>query len=225
MMDSGQYVWPILELEDNNGTLGLRRYSGCAFFVGDENILVTCRHVIEDNSLPYVQDPNGHSHRILNPLYHQVLDLAVAHVPGINPGRLSPLTCRLTLGADLSAFAYLDHNMDGQFAILPTIAKGYITELPRTVDECDRGCGKYAVSFPSLSGFSGAPLTMFDQPYFAGILFGNHQIDITVFSNEEINDDGKVWKERLVRVIDQGQMIGYGDIMKLIEQYQVKFRD
>jgi hypothetical protein len=220
MMDSGQYVLPVLELELKNTVLVLKKYSGCCFFVGNDHLLVTCRHVLEDNHLPHVQDSNGKSHKILDVWHHPQLDLAVARAPGIGAISMNPLTCRLTLGGDLSAFAYLNHNMDGKFAILPTIAKGYITELPFSVDQCAKGLGKYALSFPSLAGFSGAPVTVFDSIYFAGMLFGNHQSEITVFSNNEVNDDGSIWQERLVRVVDQGTMIGYGEIMKAIDLYR-----
>ncbi len=220
MIDGGQYVWPVLELETKGQSPTVKRYCGCSFFISEERLLVTCRHVLEDNASPYVQDRNGFSHRIFDISCHATLDLAVARVQGIEPGILTPLTCRLTLGGDLCAFAYLDDHMEGTAALLPTIAKGYITTTPRTNQQCEGGFGKYAVSFPSLAGFSGAPVTMFDQPYFAGMLFGNLESEITVFSNSEVNDDGSVWREQLVRVIDQGQMIGYGEITRFVEACQ-----
>jgi hypothetical protein len=221
-MDSSLYVWPVLELESKGDTLVVRKYRGCCFFVGDEPLLVSCRHVLEDNALPFAQGPNGTSHRISDIWYHSQLDLAIARLPGIRAHQLNPLTCRLPLGADVSAYAYLNESLDGKPAILPTIAKGYIAKTPPILEQSDNGLSVYAVSFPALAGFSGAPVTVFNDVFFAGMLFGNHQSDITVFSNNEVNDDGSIWKERLVRVVDQGQMIGYGEIMRSIFAYRAE---
>lgn len=211
--DVSKMIWPIL---DNLGD-GNLEYLGCCFFVGNPPKLVTCRHILEGAIRATAQSPSDKNFLIENIKFHHKLDLAIADVRSSEMQIFEPLSCPLTMGGELVANAYLKTMIKDEKSILPHFSKGYITSTPLG-SFLNQGRGVYNLSFPSLAGYSGAPVFVFNTTYFAGMLIGNHESSVTVFSHSEVDDDGKKWEEKTVRVIDEGIFIGYNDIMDFITQ-------
>ncbi|NLI26153.1 MAG: trypsin-like peptidase domain-containing protein [Acetobacter sp.] len=212
-IDQSRVVWPIIDFSDPTKL----NYLGACFFVGSPPTLVTCRHILEGISDARVQSPNYTNIPIKNVKFHSSLDLAIANIDSNEMEVLQPLSCPLTLGGELSANSYFKDILDGNPVILPHLSKGYIASTPVN-SYSNPGFGLYHLSFPSLAGYSGAPVCIFNTRHFAGILIGNKETSVTVFSHSEVDDDGKKWAEKTVRIIDEGLFIGYADIMKFIQE-------
>ena len=215
MRDNSEYVMPVFARGE--GADGRWRFVGTSFFVQSPRTLVSCRHVLESSTKG--QDLYVHHfmttswHRISDVWLHPRADIAVASVHDFGAKVMTPFSGPLSLGGDVSAFAYMEDSVDGTFALLPSVAKGYIVNQPAGLDRLTAGLGTYTLSFPSLPGFSGSPVEIFDTSHFVGMLFNNKQTEVTVSSYEERQDGGSTWKERVVRLQEYGVMVGYGEIL------------
>jgi hypothetical protein len=199
-----------------------RRFVGSCFFVQSPSTVVSCRHVLEpskEGQELYVHHfKTGLWHRISDVWLHPKADIAIGTVENFGAKTMTPFTGSLTLGGDVAAFSYLgDAVSDGSFALMPSVAKGHIISQPPGLVNLMAGLGVYTLSFPSLPGFSGAPVEIFGSDHFVGMLFNNKQTEVTVFSHEEVRDGGLVWKERLARVHEYGLMVGHGEILAALK--------
>jgi hypothetical protein len=223
MKDSSEYIMPVFAVSGVDGAGHTqRRFVGSCFLVESPNTVVTCRHVLEplmDGYDFYVHHFKTVSwHKVSDIWFHPKADIAVASVPNFGAKVMVPFAGSLTLGGDVAVFAYQgDATDDGSFALLPSVSKGHIVSQPVGLVNLMAGFGIYMLSFPSLPGFSGAPVEVFGSDHFVGMLFNNKQTEVTVFSHEEVQNGGLVWKERVARVQEYGLMIGYGEVLAALK--------
>jgi hypothetical protein len=81
--------------------------------------------------------------------------------------------------------------------------KGYVTRVGPNDFALPTGHTILEVSFPSLPGFSGAPLFT-DTNHLLGMLYGNLESAIEVFSTKEVSDAGEQYRETVHRVLELG---------------------
>jgi len=190
MRDSSEYVVPIFAFGTGEDGAETRRFIGSGFFVRSPETIISCRHVLEKPSAQEISFRTYHFksnswHEISDIWLHPKMDIAIGTTKEFGAKVWRPFTGTLTLGGDVSVFSYLEDDLGGRVAILPSTSKGYIVNQPVGLNAMV-GMGVYTLSFPSLPGFSGSPVEVFDSSCFVGMLFNNRQTDITVFSFEEV---------------------------------------
>jgi Trypsin-like peptidase domain len=111
------------------------------------------------------------------------------------------------LGEDVYSVGYLgDHNRDGRPRLDPHHFRGsLVSPLPDGPRSRDRGHPSWKLSFPVLSGMSGSPLlTCHNGIKLIGICYSNEEGHILAHSISETEDDGRVLREEIHRIVEYG---------------------
>ena len=72
------------------------------------------------------------------------------------------------------------------------------------------------LSFPALTGFSGAPVFWGDKSVLIGMLYGNRETQLEVFSQSQVEKTLKTVKEKIFRTMEFGLMHTIDDIKSFL---------
>jgi len=187
------------------------RYIGVSFHFNDMGNIATCSHIVQslqaNESLVGVE-MYGEClcYKVEDIRCHKKYDFAVGRVGRTN---YRPVAIHgkkdIYIGANLMAYGFTSNQVqNSKEEIHPRLFKGHVVRthhepiLPVSKSTCE-------ISFPSLKGFSGAPL-LFDkeEASVAGMLFSNFESSITLHQLTEIDDKGNKFAEVAHRVVELG---------------------
>lgn len=214
--DTRSFVLPLY-----GGDSGDDAFLGCSFFVNRQGWLATCSHNLQGgNSFCGRLMSTGEIYNLEEVRHHPKADFAVARVPTSSNGCLGRFQDRTRLGQELWATGYFKeaHTL----ALQQRTLRGYITRLLDDKPTWLRtGASALELSFPSVSGFSGAPVISHDM--IIGMLFNNTESEVTVYKHEEVESDGRIQRERVARVQEFGLAHSISDLVVWAEELGVRF--
>ncbi len=189
-----------------------KRLMGCAFPVGDNGTLATCRHCtdsIEQDEILVVQHPTETiCHRVESTSPHPRLDISFITISAKTPLWPSPILQELLLTVPVFAYGFYDHTIEqGELIAIPQAYSGTITATPRRSDSTLATLLPfYQVSFPTFPGFSGSPLyaEVSGSYALAGMLFGNRSSKVVERQLDEYDDGKTRIIEKSVRIWECG---------------------
>lgn len=208
MINGKEFLLPLgvaKRIED--GRYLVDEFNGSSFFVNGQGWVATCKHNLPDLSddrhytCHYLVDESIHE---LNDIRrHPRMDLAVGRVE-LSGGYLTPHLDRLLLGIDVCAMGFVKRGIhEGKLKVDIRFLKGYVTRVGPNDFGLPTGPTLLEVSFPSLPGFSGAPL-LTDTNQLLGMLYGNLESTIEVYSTKEVADADGEFRESIYRVVELG---------------------
>jgi hypothetical protein len=208
----------------------LHRYAGVAVYIGSYGLVATCAHIVEslDNEeILMAKDFNlDQFFEVQNIVCHPSMDFAVGQINVKDNSYLCPVNERLTpiiMGTDVSSFGHVNIGKKGiDISLKYRFFKGYISFLGDKPDSSKRSKSLCEVSFPSLAGFSGAPVFLKGSDRLVGMLYGNNESNIEVFSFSEIADDNKKYSEKVFRTIEFGLVHTISDIISYLDDLDIK---
>lgn len=223
----GQYVVPLAAAKMiNEYQFTLERFVGSAFFITGDGVIATCSHIIDDllnnEFLVYRNMATGEICKLEDINCHPKFDFAIARTNITESKFIQPCEKNVYLGLDVLTFGYTSiGKLPNELKISTRMLKGYISrisidnELPKTKETIE-------LSFPSLSGFSGAPVWVWNTNNFAGMLFGNLESSIETFSFEERSESNSIiTKEKIYRIMEFGLMHSMSTIKECIEYFGI----
>lgn len=198
-----------------NRTPEITGFLGSATVVG--NKVCTCAHVIE--SVDFTKEvilTKWNPHRDQDPLVefagaavHPRYDFAVLlseQCPPFDPIPLDETI--LDMGLQVYAMGFHDDGIcmtaEGRkmFQVAP---RAFFGNVVRVLDEPNnKSLSLCELSFPTLSGFSGAPVFSPGLNTIVGMIYGNIQQKILVHENYEMRDGQKVFSETVNRIMELG---------------------
>lgn len=205
------------------------RHIGTAFHIGGGGMIATCSHIIKSkNDNEQLFALTATDQRTLAPLeeiiFHPKYDFAVAKIdcpplqfPTIYSGE------RLYVGDDVLAFSYFNAgspppgyapNFQGR------LFKGHISSLFHQERE-GVSPSTCEISFPSIAGFSGAPL-LHGRDCILGMLYGNSESTIELYRYEEVTDEITRRAESIHRLVEFGLVHSAMDIRRFLKEMGVK---
>ncbi len=102
------------------------------------------------------------------------------------------------------------------------VMKGHVSRVD-TNNQLHRSTEVIETSFPSLSGFSGSPIFCEHTLDLVGMLFGNVESSIEVFSFKDFSEDGKeIIKESVNRIVELGLAHTTDAIVNYLKEYKSK---
>ncbi|ENN2394016.1 serine protease [Vibrio sp. VGrn 2] len=224
-MNYGDYQIPLLiakqTIQGGNIHLQIDRYAGVAFFVGNEGLIATCRHIVQMVQEGEVLVGKSLNTGVIEPIYnirvHADYDFALGAFMGQPDYRIFPMDGEDCLpGHDVRAFGFNNIGKIGaDVRVNARMLKGYIVSKHETSDHPEAKTTT-EVSFPSLKGFSGSPLVSTETGKLAGMMFSNHESSIEVHSFMDVEDNGDTFKESIYRVIELGLAHSISDINQFI---------
>ena len=215
---------------DGNNKVVAWRHLGTGFHIGCSGTIATCRHIVQScGEGEVLLALEGSIKKAFFPLYdiqsHPKYDFAIAKIdrpdtvefPLIYSGE------NLYVGDDLLAFSYF--GIGGGGALQPPdlqgrLFKGHIVsihqrEIPGvSPTTCE-------LSFPSISGFSGAPL-LHEKDCILGMLHGNLESSIEVYRYEEVVSPSIKNAESIHRVLELGLAHTAMDIRRFLNDLGVE---
>lgn len=188
------------------------RHIGTGFHIGSNGTIATCSHIIgsrKENEVLLALEASEQN--LVFPLYdikcHPSYDFAIAKIENPNPIQFPTIYSGETLyvGDDVLAFSYFGVGGGGPGSV-PNLQgrlfKGHIVSIhPREIHQVSPTTCE--LSFPSISGFSGAPL-LHERDCILGMLHGNLESSIEVYKYEEVVAPSSKHAESIHRVIELG---------------------
>lgn len=190
------------------------RYVGSSFHINDEGLIGTCAHIIDDvldDEILVAVDASSQN----NDMYpvneitkHPSFDFAIGVVKRPKYDVIPIFGEQiLHMGTEVFAYSFMpDSIIDGKWHINQRVFKGYVVGSHDNNPNSSIGARSTCeLSFPSLKGFSGTPI-FFDkkETCIAGMLFSNKTSSIVSHEYSEVAEDGKVFSEKISRVIELG---------------------
>jgi hypothetical protein len=234
LIKASDYILPLVIGKKNseNPFAQLNRFIGTAFYIGANGVIATCGHIAStpasDESL-MVYDLNLQRFLELEMLQiHPEMDFAIART-GIKHNKYLRLvkteTHPIELGTNISSFGYINAGRVGSDLHLEDkYFKGYISFIgtnPDTTLRCRTVC---ELSFPVLNGFSGAPVFFESKNSLVGMLYGNRESKIEVYSNTPVQIKGKAVTKKQPRSMALGLMHTVNDIVTFIKDMGIKVK-
>ena len=131
----------------------------------------------------------------------------------------------IELGTNISSFGYINAGRVGSdLRLEDKYFKGYISFIGTRSDKTLRCRTVCELSFPTLNGFSGAPVFFENKNSLVGMLYGNRESKIEVFSNKLIEIKGKAVTKKHPRSMALGLMHTVNDIVAFIEDMGIKVK-
>jgi hypothetical protein len=128
------------------------------------------------------------------------------------------------LGTSISSFGYINAGRVGSdLRLEDKYFKGYISYIGNKADTDLRCRTVCELSFPSLTGFGGAPVFFENKSALIGMLYGNRETSIEVFSRSEFGNNGK--PKKILRTMAFGLMHTVNDIVTFLEDMGIKVKD
>lgn len=200
------YLMPLAIADLSSGQLV--RYAGVSFFLRDDGLLATCKHIIEScaahETLFAMDLATGGFLPLANIKVHQRYDFAIAEIHLGRPHSYFPFhSGEVALGTDVQALGFINGGRKEKDVIIePRLFKGYIARSSPTPSTAARST--LELSFPSLKGFSGAPVTCAPNDELIGMLFSNHESTIELFQHSEVAENQQTFRESIHRIVESG---------------------
>lgn len=203
---------------------------GKPFYIGSQGLLSTCAHIVEplaDGEILIAKDFNLDTFlEVKDIICHQSTDFAVGRINVNNSRFLCPLDSKSTpvlMGTDVQAFSFENYGKQGEdLALRPRFFKGYISFIGRKPEHFRRCRTLCELSFPSLAGFSGAPVMYSTSDNLLGMLYDNKESSIEVFSHSEVEEGEKRYSERIFRTMEFGLVHTIDDIQVFLKDLGIK---
>ena len=195
-------------------------------------MIATCGHIASaparDESL-MAYDLNLQQFLKLEKLQvHPEMDFAIART-GVKQNKYLRLvkteTHPIELGTNISSFGYVNAGRVGvDLRLEDKYFKGYISFIGTKPDKSLRCHTVCELSFPVLNGFSGAPVFFESKNSLVGMLYGNRESKIEVYSNTLVEIKGKAVTKKQPRSMALGLMHTVNDIVTFIEDMGIKVK-
>lgn len=224
MIKFSEYVVPLL-VGERTGPRNIRveRYAGVAYFLDESGLLATCRHIVQGLAPSEVLLgkclESGALGEIRDIRPHPTLDFASCRFNDHRAPKAFPHKYEsLLLGTDVQALGFTNNGKVGENVnVSPRLMKGYVVRTAETGLK-GRSRSTFEVSFPSHAGFSGTPVLEVSSGHLVGMLFGNVESSINVFSYSESTDSATTYKEKVDRILEFGVGHTASDIRVLMSQ-------
>ncbi len=225
------YILPLCTGEkiNENTVKDLNRYAGVGYYIGKNGIIATCAHIVEAiKPQEILMAKDFHLNKffeVKNLKVHPEVDFAIGQID-VRGNRVPPMVDEqshpLMMGTDVVSFGYVNYGKDEKNLNLQyRFFKGYITFLGNKPHKSLRSRTFCEVSFPSLAGFSGSPIFFNGTDILAGMLFGNNESDIEVFSYSEIKEPNHEYTEKVFRTLEFGTAHTVSDIKLFLNDLKV----
>jgi hypothetical protein len=221
------YILPLAIAKRNlsGGNHLLDRYAGTAFYLTSNGLIATCKHIIEgvkEDEILIVKELTFDSFlEVTNIQSHPKYDFAVGKIGVSGNNFFQPIKDSLSLGDDVNAFGFnFDARQNNIVTIKPRLMKGYVTSMSSSSPSDIQNRSTVEISFPSLSGFSGAPILSHPNGCLAGMLFSNFESTIEVFSYSEVIDKQNNFTEKIYRVVEHGLAHSIDDIRQFLSDLE-----
>jgi len=200
------------------------RFLGTCFFIDNKGTAITCAHIIEDlkeNEELFSYDIEKKENIKVNIIYtHDTDDFALCSMPVNNNKFLVLKYKQVVLGRDVMSYGFLNGGIiDQTIKVDYRVMKGHISRINGECKPSFRSKQLLETSYPSLSGFSGAPV--FDEKTLEvyGMLFGNIESSIEVFSFTDVSAN-EPYKESVHRIIELGVAHTSDTLVGYLEEYK-----
>ncbi len=136
---------------------------------------------------------------------HEKDDFAVILIPVKNSKHFTMRYDQVVLGLNIISYGFLNGGLNNKtIKVDYRVMKGHVSRIDSNHPQ-HRGTQIIETSFPSLSGFSGAPIFCEHTLDLVGMLFGNVESSIEVFSFKDFSEDGReIIKESVNRIVELG---------------------
>lgn len=226
-VNAADYILPLVvgKRVSDNSFKELDRFAGTGFYIGADGLVATCSHItasIKSDELLMAYDIHQKKFFDLTELNcHPLMDFAIARIGVKNNKSLKLLNTKkrpIVLGTNVSSFGYINAGRVGSdLRLEDKYFKGYISFIGNKPDSSMKCRTVCELSFPSLTGFSGAPVFWGDKGILTGMLYGNRETNIEVFSHSEVEDNGKSFRKKIFRTMEFGLMHTVDDIKSFSE--------
>ncbi len=226
-IDYGKYLIPLAVAKRTARNQGdIERFAGSAFYINSHGTIATCSHIVEslqeDEFLIAKELRTGTFLEIKNICRHEKYDFAVGQVDVSNNLFFKPVMDELLIGDDVGAVGFTVYGKIGKDVRVDTrMLRGYISRISNQCQGNMRGKSTFEVSFPSLTGFSGTPITTHNGSFLAGMLYNNVESSIEVFSFSEVNENGEKYSEKIHRIIEFGAAHSINDIKSFLADLKI----
>jgi len=200
------------------------RFAGTGFYLGANGVVATCEHIvssIDADEMIMAYDIKSHTFFQLNHVKcHPSMDFAVARIQVKNNSYFKLLSTQkrsIPLGTDVSSCGYINAGRVGSALRLEDkFFKGYISFIGNRPDPSAHCRTLCELSFPTLVGFSGAPVFYKDQNLLFGMLYGNKETRIEVASSPETAENHRASTAKKYRTMAFGLMHTIDDIISFL---------
>ena len=227
IVDYGKYVLPLAVAKRTAPNQGdLERFAGSAFYIDSHGTIATCSHIVgslqQNEFLVAKELRTGTFLEVKNICCHERFDFAVGHIDANNNLFFKPIIDELAIGDDVGAVGLTLYGKIGKdVRIDARMLRGYVSRISNQLQETIRGKSTLEVSFPSLTGFSGTPITTHNGSFLAGMLYNNIESSIEVFSFSEVNENGEKYSEKIHRIIEFGAAHSLKDIRSFLVDLKI----
>jgi Trypsin-like peptidase domain len=218
------FIVPVCRFEMDSNRVLIRRYHGTAFFVNNDGVFVTAKHVIERGRedvtekggflglCPRPKDGPGNVASYISSYDHAdpPYDVCVGRCNGTFPTFITLRGSDVATWSDVVTYGYpetaLNVSLEG-FWIYGRGFKGYIHRLVKSGQFASGSHpDAFEVSFAMHPGLSGAPLFLPDRKKWVAVAVcvGANRAEVLDFEYEEIQESGEVHRERRLRVEEYG---------------------
>ena len=241
ILNTRQSIFPVILIDfEKDGEFKVDKirggkFLGTGFFInnGKLSIFVTARHVVDfqlkKNQKIGIGDINENGKYWWDYFeFHTASDLAISVIEFGLPPFVSPLMIanpheKLSIGTAVFSFGFplsesLSESGKSILRINEIFFSGYISTIydKSALDIVHRPfITNYALSFDCPNGLSGAPLLVAknDNPYVAGMIYGNNKIQYLVDEVIEIEDEKQIYKEQNYKMTYFGLSSGLEELL------------
>lgn len=225
------YIRPLIaHRKSNDGKFQSGRFAGSCFFIDEIGTVLTCAHIIEglrsDEEL-FSFDIKNNSYVPVRILHrHHSDDFAVCQLFDTESKKFTMGYGGTLLGRDVVSYGYLSNGIsNGMINVDYRIMKGHVSRVDSEGSRQHRSNQVIEVSFPSLAGFSGAPIFSVNieknRLDLIGMLFGNVETSIEVFSHTEIDKtNSDKYSEKIHRILEYGVGHSVDTIVGYLKEFE-----
>jgi len=233
-ISAADYILPLVvgEKDSKKPFERLNRFAGTGFYIGANGVVATCEHVVASlkrDEMIMAYDINLKKFFKLSEINnHHEMDFSIARINVKNNKFLRLVRTEknpIELGTNVSSFGYINAGRVGSdLRLEDKYFKGYISFIGKKPDSTMKCRTVCELSFPSLSGFSGAPVFFENKSALIGMLYGNRETNIEVFSHSVSENNGETITEKIFRTMEFGLMHTVNDIVIFLEELGMKVK-
>lgn len=219
------YIRPLIAYEKTSaGAYSKSRFVGTCFFIDNKGSVLTCAHIIEDlneKEKLFSFDIRNNKPVPIKVVYkHETADFVICQLFNTTSKFFTLGHGQVMLARDVASYGYLNNGVsDGVINIDYRVMKGHVSRVDSQGSRRFRSNKIIEVSYPSLAGFSGAPIFDTDNLELVGMLFGNVESSIEVFSVSEMSEEGnEKYAEKIHRIIEYGIGHSIDTIVRYLEE-------
>lgn len=217
------YVRPLVAAMKGEGNFfPTSRFVGTCFFVDQTGTAATCAHIIErlvPGEALFSIDNKTRAYvpvRIL--ATHQTADIALIKLP-VSSKNFELRHDRVLLGRNGMSYGFLNGGVHQNTLVIDyRVMKGHISRVVSRTSSSDRSHQFMEMSYPSLAGFSGAPVIDEHSLSLLGMLYGNVESSVEVFSFVDIERDGSRLKESVNRLVELGKAHTVDTVVRCLQE-------